>query len=190
MRSPPRELGGVRVYVGEPRTGKTWRAERDLEALCAATKRGAIVIDSTGARNFADKPHTPSAAHTVATAWHGGVAYFTPPTQDEFDRILEAELATPHGVALLVDEVSYWRIRKGTAFDKLARTWRHHVPGLFVTTQRLTGDITDTLLACAPRVHVFRIKIPTEYHRKVKWLGIDPDKVATLPDREFETHQL
>lgn len=191
------DLGGVRVYVGEPRTGKTYRALADLvelveheRARSAPRTVGAIVVDSTGASNFADKPHTPSAAHTVATAWHGGIAYFTPRDQAEFDALVSAELATPHGVPLLVDEVSYWRIGKGTPFDKLARTWRHHVPGLFVTTQRLTGDVTETLLACSPRLSLFRCKIPTEHHRKVRWIGIDPDTVAKLPDRVFEVHRL
>lgn len=187
---PLRELGGVNVYIGEPRTGKTWLALHDLDELRAATGRGAIVIDSTGASNFAELPHTPSAAHTIATAWHGGLAYYTPRDQDDFDAIVSAELATRHGVALFVDEVSYWRVGKTTQFDKLTRTWRHHVPGIFVTTQRLNGDITETLLACAPRVRLFRMKVPVDYHRKIRWLGIEPDQLATLPDRTFQTHQL
>lgn len=185
-----RELGGIRVYVGEPRTGKTYKAERDLEELLARTRTGALVIDSTGCGNWADKPHSPSAAHAVATAWHGGRAYFTPRSQEDFDRVIEAELATRHGVPLLVDEVSYWKVKKGTPFDRLVRTWRHHVPGVFVTTQLLVRDVTETLFGCAPLVSVFRIKIPTEYHRAIRWRGIDPDHVATLRDRECEVHQL
>lgn len=183
--------GGIHAYVGEPRTGKTFRAMLDARALAARAGCGVLVLDSTGAGNFIEEHHAPSVAQFLSEGWHGGVAFYTPThpdAQKQVDAIMSALLSARInrlGPVLVVDELTSWRTDKKSAFVSLCRTWRHHTPGVFVTTQSVTGDLTETFRSLRPHLHLFRSVIPVEYHRAMKWLGVDVQRVASLRDREF-----
>jgi hypothetical protein len=183
---------GIHAYLGEPKTGKTYRAMADLAELSKRHGwRGAIVVDSTGAENWVKEPHAPSVAHAIATACAGEVAYWTPrrpDAQEQVDNLMRGLLAArdPNlAPPLVVDEFQFWRIDKRSDWMALCRTWRHHCHSIFLTSQSVSTDMTETFEALRPKLHVFRSIVPKRYWPALLVRGINPQRVGELPDREF-----
>lgn len=177
---------GIHVYLGTTGVGKTFKALAEALETSRVTGLSLIVVDSGGAMNFEQLPHSKSLVDVVRSAWGtpGSLTVWTPPDDEgkAFDGLMKACQDAGH-VILLVDEISFWA--HSTRFRTLCRVWRHSHVTLLVTCQNVGTDLAQGLLACNPTLYLFRTTAPRSLEWVLRWHGIDPDEVRALPDREY-----
>lgn len=193
-RDPDELELGIHAFVGAPRTGKTHRALLTLLELCTRHNAGGIVVDSCRAQNFRAMPHVDlSSALGVALA--GRVACWTPEDAGEFDRLFVAldprnagdALDERRHVVVLVDELHTWTSTDACpAFARIVRTWSHAKVSVLLVSQRIGRDVGQTLLAASPLIRVFRMSAPWDVRMLLSHYGVDAQRIATLPDREYK----
>lgn len=170
-------------YIGIPGAGKTTLAAHHLAQLTRTTRRPAIVIDSGGVAQLAHVPRAASVREVVSSAWRDREhCAFTPKTAEEVDAIARAVMAGKD-VNLLVDEAGFWiGANKGrdSALVRLLRAWRHARSSVLLTTQHLTGDVSQAALSCAPVLFVFRCTSPTVLDRLEREYALSRQRVASL----------
>jgi len=178
---------GIHVYLGTTGIGKTYKALEDLRGLHRKGWR-CVVIDSARVENFSKLERCETLEAVVRRTWGGGKPCFvawTPEDTDEFDAFMQAALETGD-VAILVDEVSFWSGKNGTRIlPKLCRVWRHSRVRLLITCQHVGSDLTQTLLACNPRIFIFRCTAPRSLEWVEKWHGIPLAEARAIPDRTY-----
>lgn len=170
-------------YIGCPGAGKTTLAAHHLAHLTIETKRPALVIDSGNVAQLAHVPRAASVADAIGRVWRRGEhAALTPRNADDVEALARAVMAG-RDVNLLVDEAAFWMTaNKGrdSALLRLLRAWRHARASVLLTTQHLTGDVSQAALSCAPVLFVFRCTSPTVLDRLEREYGLDRNRVATL----------
>lgn len=183
---------GIEVAVGTTGTGKTYLLYQELKKL--ARTRPAVLIDSIGAENFLLFPHAKSLADVgnQLRAWKPGtIIYWTPDGIEDFDAFFNALLAVQKAgkaspIAVLVDEVSAWTMEtRSKALRKICRVWRHAKLTLLITSQHVSADLGQVMLACNPLFYLFRTTSP----RSLDWIEdnvrIPRESIEALPDRHW-----
>lgn len=156
---------GVHAYIGAPQTGKTFLAHAEFLAYCAARRCGGIVVDIQGAKSFRKIRHVPTLRDAVSIAWNGGVAYWTPSDESEIETLFLAIKAAENAsrarthLAVFLDEVG--TLPKSQALETAFRCWSHRDICLFTTSQKVTKDLGETILACEPVIRLFRFTAPS-----------------------------
>jgi hypothetical protein len=177
---------GLYGYIGAPGTGKTFLARRELLELVREQRIGALVVDSAHVETLADLRAAGSLEEALGVVYHARDAVrWTPENLEELARALRA-LRAGGRAALLVDELRWWSPGGKKLPDELltlCRTWRHSQVSVFLTTQAVTRDLGAELLACELRLRIFRLTATPSLEWGLRWLGLDPAKVATLADR-------
>lgn len=175
---------GLHVYIGTTGSGKTYKAIRDAIAHAGETARGVLVIDSRGEGN-ADggclKPipeMRPTGDLWQAVYAYGQVARVVPRDEAEFDNIIQVVDRTGQ-LVVLIDEVSPWATNK--TLQALCRVWRHRKVSLFITTQKIGRDLEQSILACDPKLYLFRLTAPRSLEWVERWHRIPPEAVKALP---------
>lgn len=175
---------GVSVYIGTTGAGKTYRALADLRELHAKGDRGAIVVDSAGTKTLRELPQALTLEDAIRRAWGPSkeLVRWTPlddPTRKidserDFERLMNA---ARHGgnVRILVDELSFWA--RCPSMLRLGRIWRASNVTLLFTAQHVGADVGQSLLACNPRLYIFRVTAPRSLEFAEKYLGLDPNTV-------------
>jgi len=179
---------GLYVYLGTTQMGKTYKALADAWATQAATRQPILIIDSQGARNFKEFPHTKTVEEVVEKVWAENpsdppVVVWTPGDDEEgFDSLMDAAREAGH-LLLLVDEVSFWA--SNPKLRTLFRVWAHAEVTLLVTAQNVGTDLAQPLLACNPRLFLFRVTGPRTVDWALRYLDIPPTLARGLPPRHY-----
>lgn len=159
-------MHGVNLYIGTTGTGKTFAALEDLRQL----KMPRAILDLGGSALLA---RIPRAVSPKALREEGR---WTPETADELEAILDG-LYKRGNVAVLVDDAAALR---APMLGKLCRLWRARNLRLFITTQHVSGDVEQAIMACDPLIHAFRTTSPRSLEWLQKWHRVEPEEVARL----------
>jgi hypothetical protein len=160
-------LHGVTLYVGAPGTGKTHAALADLRNL----KMPTAILDLGGSMLLQSVPLGASPPGSFATERR-----WTPETADELDALLIAFYKRGN-VALLVDDSTAVPSRE---LSKLCRLWRPRNLRIMLTTQHISGDVSQAIQACDPLIYVYRTTSTRSLEWLKRWHGIEPEEVADL----------
>lgn len=172
------------LFLGEPKTGKTHAAIEWGRAIARKRRFPLLVVDAAAALNFATWRRIES-PQKLALAWRSRESAWTPGGRDEVDAFC-AVVMKVRRIVLVFDESAYWidsSRGRGGGLERLYRTARHPDCYVALTTQYAGADVSTPILACRPRVFVFRTpqplgRIGTQY-------GIAEKDAAALPDRRF-----
>ncbi len=159
-------MHGVNLYIGTTGTGKTFAALEDLRQL----QMPRAILDLGGSALLAK---IPKAASPKVLREEGR---WTPETAEELEAILDA-LYKRGNVAILVDDAAALR---APLIGKLCRLWRARNLRLFITTQHVSGDIEQAIMACDPLIHAFRTTSPRSLEWLKKWHELEASEVAQL----------
>lgn len=180
---------GIYIHVGTTGTGKTWLANEEIRATCAASGKNALIIDSTCASNFEDVPHAENLRDAILQTWGPRaegeaprVVVYTPENDVEFDALMKA-CREVGNVVLLVDELSFWT--GSSEFKKLCRVWRHSRLHIYVTCQIVAQDLGQYILGCNPTLRIFRLSAPRSIEFMMRWHGLEPDAIRAHPDLHY-----
>lgn len=191
------ELKGILVYVGTTGAGKTYLAFEHLKEL-ARKGVNCVIIDSASVDNFREVDHVESLSAVGEALWgkkRGVMVAWTPrdirlkggevmEAEEQFERLCKAvQEAKGEPVALLVDEVSFWKDSR--ELKTLCRTWRHSNATVLVTSQHVSADIGQVLFGCSPTLFLFRTTAPRSLEFIMRWHGLDPDQIRGMPDRKY-----
>lgn len=172
------------LFLGEPKTGKTFTAIQWGRAIAAKRRLPLLVVDAAAALNFCRWPRIDSAAQ-LARAWRQRESAWTPKDREEVDGLCAAVIRCKR-IVLVFDESAYWLDSsrgRGGSLERLYRTARHPDAYVALTTQYAGADISPQVLACRPRVFIFRT--PQPLGRVGTQYGISTEEAAALPDRRF-----
>jgi ABC-type taurine transport system ATPase subunit len=127
-------------------------------------------------------------SEAVERVWtHRRHARLVPRDREDVEAVARAVIAG-RDCNLLVDEAAFWvSAHKGrdSALLRLLRAWRHARASVLLTTQHLTGDVSQSALSCAPVLFVFRCTSPAVLDRLERDFGVDRRRVAALPRGRF-----
>ena len=178
---------GFHAYVGAPGYGKTFRALLDFRAYVAASRVGGIVVDSASVEGLRSIPQAVDLRDAIERVFaRGEVIRVVPRDVDEFDSLMRVA-RNPGGIALFVDELSFWSRSK--ELERLCRTWRHARCSIYVTLQHIGADLAQTLLSCNPRMRVFRVSAPRSIEFLMRWHGMSPDEIRDFGVGFFDERQ-
>lgn len=184
---------GICVYVGTTGSGKTYLAWKHLKRLRRRARVPCLLIDSAGAENFQGEPHAKGLAEVAAQLNdpNKGIVYWTPENVLEVDALFSVLLrlakegkATPIGI--MIDEVSFWTVEsRSKELRKLCRLWRHVKVTLLITSQHVSGDLGQVMLACNPLLFLFKTTAPAS----LKWIednhAVTAEEVRAIPERSW-----
>ena len=182
---------GVHCYIGAPGVGKTHTAIRHALTLARSKGQGVLVVDTRAAENLAVIPEHHSIPQVIQTVWgYRGIARIIPrrnkTKSDAFEQLMGA--VDHYGACcVVIDEVATWA--RNITLIELCRVWRHRKVSLFLTTQKVGGDMEQGVLACDPWIHLFRCSNPMSIEWAEEWGGIDPAELSALePGQYFLIH--
>jgi hypothetical protein len=186
---------GLYVYLGTTQMGKTHKAVNDALATQRVTLQPLLIVDSQGAKNFRDIPHEQTLDRVIERTWgdeeEAPLVVWTPTDEDrdegDFEKLMGAVREAGHCI-LLIDEVSFWA--SSPRLRTLFRVWAHAEVTLLVTAQNVGMDLSQSLLACNPRLFLFRITGPRSLEWGLKWLGLDPVEVRAFPPYHYIDRRL
>lgn len=153
-----------------------------------ANRYPALVIDSGGVAQLAHVPRARSTDDLIRRVWGQRThAAITPADADQVDALARAVLAAGR-VNVLVDEAGFWlgsTKGKGSPLLRLLRAWRHARANVLLTTQHLSGDVSQAALSCAPTLYVFRCTSAAVLERLERDYGLAPARVRGLQRGSF-----
>jgi hypothetical protein len=165
-------MRGVTLYVGAPGTGKTHAALEDLRTW----EGERWVMDLGGSKLLESIPKGPTGAGAGLAGRFVREQRWTPETPDELDARLR--LAYRRGnLALLVDDVAALPSKE---VGRLCRLWRPRNIRLLLTTQHVSADVGQVVLACDPTIFAFRTTSPASLDWLWQWHRVTPDELAGL----------
>ncbi len=189
---------GCYCYVGVPGAGKTSLAWHHLRQLVADDRSPALVIDTIGDPRFAaiSRPH--DLAGAVRRLWRERrhTRWVPARAADALDgdaerRRLVAELErlfaavfAGGAVHVLLDDSAFFydaSACRSSNLLRIARSWRHANVTLQVTTQHASGDLSQAMFSCAPRLFVFRTCGPAALDSLERAFGVHPEEARALP---------
>lgn len=181
------DTGGA-WYFGAPGAGKT-----TLALARAAAKRDelglpVLVIDSEGLLDTAPAHYCPTVRDAIECTWGTGHSARVIPRGEDDVAALARAAESAGNVVLVIDEAWRWLNARGRSIEPLfalMRKHRHANVSLHLTTQHLTGDVSQEALSCAPELFVFRCTSGTVLERLRREYGIDPATVSTLPRWQY-----
>lgn len=168
---------GVHVYVGTTRTGKTHLAIQHAFPLARALGVGLLIIDCRGASNFTSLPVVTNAEAQKVVFDRRGVAHVIPRSKEDFEELMAA-LDRRGNAVVIVDECATYATSPGLAL--LIRVWRHRRLSFFFTTQKVGGDIEQSVLACDPVLYLFRVTNPRSLKYAWDEHRIDRERLKAL----------
>lgn len=184
---------GIGVFVGTTGTGKTYLAWKLLKRLRRRRHIPCLLIDSAGAENFRSEPHART-LQEVAFQLNDpekGIVYWTPENVLEVDAfIAQLLLLAKQGkgvpIGIMIDEVSFWTVEsRSKELRKLCRLWRHVEATLFITSQHVSGDLGQVMLACNPLLFLFQTTSPTSVEWIEKNCRISEELTRSIPLRHW-----
>lgn len=159
-------MRGVTLYVGTTGTGKTHAALADLRE----TRLRQVVADLGGSSLLAELPMRGAGQPGLL----GG--RYQPETSGDLDALLD-RCYRAGNVALLVDDAAALRSKE---LPRLCRLWRPRNLRILITTQHISGDVEQAIMACDPLIFAFRTTSPRSLEWLEKWHGVQPEEVAAL----------
>lgn len=160
-------MHGITLYVGTTGTGKTHAA---LEDLRRQPQRKAI-LDLGGSALLRSIPVTGASRRGLPE-----LARWTPESADELDAVL-LRLYREGNCAILVDDMAALPSRE---LPKLCRLWRARNLRLLLTTQHVSGDIGQRIMACNPLIYAYKTTSPASLDWLEEWHGVEPEELSVL----------
>lgn len=160
-------MRGVTLYVGTTGTGKTHAALEDLKRIGMPI----AVLDLGGSALLMDTPRS-KRGNRKRPRWER----FSPETKEEYDKVLR-DLFRRGNTAILIDDAAALPSQE---LSKLCRLWRPRNLRVLMTTQHISGDISQAVMACDPLIYAFRTTSPRSLEWLEKWHGVDPAEVHAL----------
>lgn len=181
------ELNGILGYVGTTGSGKTHLAFLHLQRL---HKSGVhcVVIEGVMVDNFEHLPMLKNAREVLISLYskeQKEIPAWVPRDEMELDAFLNAvmEAKPEQGIAILIDEVSFWKKSKNLPF--LFRTWRHSKSTILVTSQHVSADLGQVLFGCNPKLYIFRTTAPRSLKWLEDWHGLEPNQIREMQDWHY-----
>ena len=158
------------MYVGTTGTGKTHAALADLRAQPLPR----VFLDLGCSKLLESVPQAAPASRKALPA----ESRWVPETVEELEAVLE-NLYKRGNVAILIDDCA--ALRSPRMLAKACRLWRPRNLRIALTTQHISGDIDQAVMACDPLIFAYRCTSPTS----IDWLWdrfrITPEENAALP---------
>lgn len=155
-------MRGVNLYIGTTGTGKTHAALEDIRAF--SPHKMVTILDLGGSPLVRDLASIPIARK------------FTPETASEYDRILERVYQEGNQTVLIDDAAAL----PSKVLPKLCRLWRARNLRILLTTQHVSGDIDQAVMACDPLIFAFRTTSPRSLEWLQRWHNVYPDEIGEL----------
>lgn len=169
---------GLHVYIGTTGTGKTHKAIRDAIELAGVKRQGVLVIDSRGADNLTEIKEYRYGRELLEDCWnYGKICRVVPRNDEDFEQII-SQVDKTGNIIILIDECAPWASNR--TFQNLCRVWRHRKISMFLTTQKVGRDIEQTVLACDPRLYIFRLTNPRSIEWVERWHRLTEQQVRAL----------
>lgn len=178
--SPP---SGITFYVGVPGSGKTAQAISDAWALARRRSVPVVFVDPARVQALEAVPHALNVSELIESVWtHGRHTAISAGSGDVFEAVVTA--CSHRGAAVLVvDESAQFLQASGSRVSPLMllmRTWRHRAVDVLLTTQHLSGDVSQAALALQPRLCVFRTTSPRSLEVLERDFGLAKNRVEGL----------
>lgn len=179
--------------VGVTRSGKTPEAIRRAREAALAHGWPLLAIDTARDARLAHLPELPW-REALRSVWALDRSCRVVPSRSgdgvaDVLRILAA-VESAGRVVLLFDDAGFWTDddgRVGKALRSLCRVYRHRQVHLVLTTQHLSGDVGQVMLAAGPRLVIFKTAA-TESLKRLRKLGLpaeDVELAAQLPQFQY-----
>lgn len=156
-------MRGVNLYIGTTGTGKTHAALEDLRTY-SQPERKVTILDLGGSPLLRDLTQFPT--------W----TRYVPETVEEYDRVLDRAYREGNQ-SILIDDGAALPSRN---LPKLCRLWRARNLRILITTQHVSGDIDQAVMACDPLIFAFRTTSPRSLEWLRKWHGIEAWEIGDL----------
>lgn len=184
--------GGVKGYIGVPRSGKTTKAISDARTDAGKTLFPIVTLDLGSALNFASERHAACADEVLHDLYVRRVhpPVWTPSCLEEREKFWRTVMH--HGAAhVIVDEVKHLspNDQLDPGFALAATKWGHGKRGpvtYYLTAQR-PKFIHRDLWHAFDTLYVFRLMRGTDADRIHHEYGIPPEKSTALERGQHET---
>lgn len=159
-------MRGVTLYVGTTGTGKTYAALQEMRRL----NMPRVILDLGGSSLLAEIPRGASLRGPLTER------RWTPEKASELEALLDACYRRGN-LAILVDDAAALPSKE---LGRLCRLWRPRNLRILITTQHVSGDVSQAVLACDPLIVAFRTTSP----RSLEWLRehfqLEAEEIAGL----------
>lgn len=185
---PKGQLKGLVWYLGIPGSGKTSQAIVDCWQRTGNRGVPAIMLDPARVAAMRKVHHAGSVSELERRVYREGKhTAITPGSKDVAEAVFALVLKRGKCV-LLVDESAEFLQASGSrvsALMLLMRRWRHLEVDVLLTTQHLSGDVSQAALSLNPTLCVFRTTAPRSLEVLERDFGLTKSKVLGLEQFEF-----